>query len=322
MLRKILFTTVIAGLGWTGLGAESVGSGNEMYTFSMPESTLLFGTANELVRNTIGHAESIRAPFEVSANSGFFTYPSISSSGDLIAWGFFTKIEKAAKGTQTRSALGVYSLANQTWKTFGDPEDTGSIDVTSISPDNLHVAFVHEEEYTKNFERDLRILDLDDGVIRSIPHPSIWYRTTLSWSPDSKKIVMIIDQVSKSDPAVAIVDLQSGNVTTLGEGLGAAWSPSGEWIAYLDTTGEKCVLVHPDGTGKKVVAHLHQSVSSSEHFGWGGPVWSPDSKHLLVTEMMGDLRTFGIAELDMESGRIRTIKRPALPIFGWARNEM
>lgn len=321
MLRQILVTAMIAGLGWCSLGVGSVQSDNERATFSLPDSTLLFGTSNELVRNTLGDVESIRPPLEVSANYGFFTYPSQSANGDLISWGFFTKADKTVKETRTRSALGIYSRADHKWRTFGDLDDTGKIEATSISPDNLHVAFVHEEDHTKNYKRELRILDLNDGTIRGVPRPSIWYRATLSWSPDSKKIVIIINQTSKEDSLVAVLDLQSGNLTTLGEGIGAAWSPDGVWIAYFSASGENCLLVHPDGTGANIVASLRPSLFTSKRFGWGGPVWSPDSKHLLMTEMMGDLRTFEVAELDLESGRIRTAKRPALPIFGWVRNE-
>jgi len=320
MLRQILVTALIAGLGWCGLGVGSVQSDNETATFSLPGSTLLFGTSNQLVTNTPGRVESIRPPREVPANQGFFTYPSQSANGDLISWGFFTKAEKTVKATRTRSVLGIYSRTDQRWKTFGDLDDTGKIEATSISPDNLHVAFVHEEDHTKNYKRELRILDLNDGSIRSVPRPSIWYRTTLSWSPDSKKIAIIINQTSKKDPVLAVLDLQSDNLRTLGEGIGAAWSPDGVWIAYFSASGEKCMLVHPDGTGTTIVANLRQSLFTSTRFGWGGPVWSPDSKYLLMTEMMGDLRTFGVAELDLQRGRLRTVKRPALPIFGWVRN--
>jgi len=318
MFRGLVLAVVLAGIGLHAEGQHA--HDDTKASFSLLGSILLFGTYDEVAIATPGHVEGIRPGAEITANHGFFSYPSLSYKGGLITWGFFTKVEKTATGIRTRSALGVYSLANHKWKTFGDPDDTGSIDATSISSDNLHVAFVHEEDRKDNYKRDLRILNLNDGVIHGISHPSIWYRTTLSWSPDSKKIVLIINQVSREDPLVAVLNLQTGGIETLGEGIGAAWSPDGNWIAYYGASGEKCLLVHPDGTGTKVVARLHQSWFSSTRFGWGAPVWSPDGRHLLMTEMMGDLRTFGVAELDLENGRLRTIRRPALPIFGWARN--
>lgn len=291
--------------------AASLYAGDEKATFSLPGSTLLFGTYDELFSTMPGHIETIKPPVEITANHGFFVYPSISPRGDLIAWGFATQVKKEPKGYRARFALGVYSRANRIWKTYAESEGIQSIAATSFSPDGLHVAFVIE----KDEKKELSILDIDTGAMRNIPHPSMWHRTNLSWSPDSKNILLIINQPSKDSPSVAVLNTETGSVQSLGEGIGAAWSPIGEWIAYYDPSGERCLLVHPDGTGLKTVAKLQ---SSSKHFGWGGPVWSPDGKQLLVNEMKDDLRTLDVVLLDIESGRTKTEARAGLPVFGWA----
>jgi hypothetical protein len=310
MFRELIVATVVVGIGVHTGGQHA---DDTKASFSLPRSTLLFSTYDELVISTSDHIEAVRPPMEISANHGFFSYPSISQSGDLIAWGFATQTHKEATKYLTQYALGVFSRTNKKWTIYAGLDRIGRIEALSFSPDRLHVAFVNE----KDDKRELLILDLNSGAIRTIPHPGLWYRTSLSWSPDSKCIVMIINQASKDNPFVAILHLETSDLQTLTEGIGATWSPNGEWIALYDPSGEKCLIVHPDGTAMKTVAKLRETTFSSNHFGWGNPVWSPDSKRLLMTEIKGDLRSFDVDVLDLESGRIRTMKRDSLPIFGW-----
>lgn len=310
MLTKVILRSVLAGVG---LYAVSLYGGDAKATFSLPDSVLLFGTYDELLSAAPGGVQTIRPPVEIAANHGYFAYPSISQQGDLIAWAFATGIHKAGNhGAQF--ALGIYSQANRSWRIYDKLEGAGSIEATSFSADGLHVAFVGE----KDGKRQLSILDLASGDVRSAARASIWYRTTLSWSPDSEHVVMIMSQASRDNPVVAIVDLEAGGIKPLGEGIGASWSPNGEWIAYYDALGERCLVAHPDGTGAKVVANLRQSAFSAKHFGWGGPVWSPDSKQLLMSAMKGDLLTLDVVRVDIESGRMTTERRTGLPVFGWA----
>lgn len=285
-------------------------------TFSLPDSVLLFGSYDELQISLPGRVETIKPPVEVKANGGYLAYPSISPRGNLIAWGFATQIEKVPQIAcvlslcyQAQFTLGVYSLSNKVWKTYGQFDDLGT---ASFSPDGSHIALDTGRVPSKN----LLILDLGNGTLKEIPHPQLWYRTTLSWSPDSKSMVLIMTLPSKDNPLVSVLNLETGSVQSLDEGIGAAWSPTGNWIAYFDPLGERCLLVHPDGTELKTVTKLHQSLFSSKRFGWGGPVWSSDGKQLLVTEMNGGL-SFDVVLVDIESGQTTTEKRDGLPVFGW-----
>jgi hypothetical protein len=83
----------------------------------MPNSVLLFGRHNELQIAIAGRSDTIKPPSEVAANKGYFAYPSLSPRGNVLAWGFAR--EKDDSGHSLRFALGVFSLAERTWKTFG-----------------------------------------------------------------------------------------------------------------------------------------------------------------------------------------------------------
>ena len=60
-------------------------------------------------------------------------------------------------------------------------------------------------------------------------------------------------QRGEKNALVVVLDLKSGNVQPLGEGVNPTWSPTKDWISYYDPTGAKCLLVYPDGTGLKIV---------------------------------------------------------------------
>ena len=68
----------------------------------------------------------------------------------------------------------------------------------------------------------------------------------------------------------------------------------------------------------KVVKKLRQGLFSYRRFGWGGPVWSPDSRRLLLNEMKAGGPSLDTVLLDLESGRATTMAKNGWPIFGWA----
>ena len=279
-------------------------------TFSASDSVLLFARPYYDVRVvTPDHSLVIPPPVDVPANSGLFNYPSISRHGDFIAWGF------AVQGhpRPTRFALGVYSIAEQRWKMYGDFDDIGA---TAFSPDGSKIAFVAEESEKRPA---FHIFDVGTGKMTSVPHPTgIPERATIGWSPDGKRLVVETMKSEKSS-LIVVFDPGTGSAQPVGEGSDPAWSPTGEWIAYYDPSGKKCMLVHPDGTGTKVAKQGGGNVFFPREFVWG-LVWSPDGKKLLLNEMKGDWRYINIdvVLLDLETGRSTTKSRNGLPVFGWA----
>ena len=116
--------------------------------FSMPDSTLLFGTYDELRIVTPDRAAAIKPPIEVPANHGYFGYPSISPKGNLIAWGFAVGLRKDRPEHPARFALGVFSLTEQKWTTYGDFDEVGN---PVFSPDGSKIAFIASERSKSSF---------------------------------------------------------------------------------------------------------------------------------------------------------------------------
>jgi Tol biopolymer transport system component len=279
--------------------------------FSMPDSIVVFATYDEVRVVTPNGAETIKPPAEVGANHGYFAYPSISPRGDLIAWGFATGVQEK----RARFTLGVYSLAERKWKTYGDFDNIGA---TVFLSDGSKIAFVAMQQN----KRTLMIFDVAKETMTNAPYPKgMPEAASLSWSPDAKRLAVEIQRGEKNS-LVAVLDLDTGNVQTLGEGFNPAWSPNGEWIAYFDPAGAKCIVVHPDGTGAKVVKKVSQLLVSFRRFGWGGPVWSPDSRQMLLSEMKGDGDYIDVVLVDVGSGRETKKARNGLPVFGWANRTL
>lgn len=60
-----------------------------------------------------------------------------------------------------------------------------------------------------------------------------------------------------------------------------AWSPNGEWIAYVENCGLS--LIRPDGTGRRAI------LTAAGKYCLSGIAWAPDSQHLAVLKADFDL---------------------------------
>jgi Tol biopolymer transport system component len=280
----------------------------------MPNSALLFAEPyDDLTVVGPGGTEILRPPVDVKANGGYFVRPSISPKGDLVSWGFAIAND-ASRETLVRFAVGVYSTLQHKWTTYGDFD---MVTATSFSPDGSRIALTANLHGSDN--RELSVLELETGKIMRIKYVAA---VQPSWSPDGKKLAVNIQRGFDKDPILAVIDVDSGNVNTIAEGGGApAWSPSGEWIAYIGHSGERCMLVRPDGKGSKIVSEAKSTLFTYRKFGYA-VVWSPDGKTLLLNKLRNDAGKLDVVLVDIETGRSTTKLRNSAPVFGWvARRE-
>jgi Tol biopolymer transport system component len=128
------------------------------------------------------------------------------------------------------------------------------------------------------------------------------YAWSASPSPDGSQIVFIAG-VPPWETHLIVHTLGSGAQDTIKRNVlqpRAAWSPTGEWIAYTyfggDTwfehegrvtfVNDRVALVQPDGTDHPVVTGTVGSLV----FGGGGVNWSPDGEWLVAMSPFRDLR--------------------------------
>jgi hypothetical protein len=107
---------------WMLAGLAVVASAAGPKTFRMPDSVLLFGNYNEIRIVTAEGERLVRPPVDVKFNGGYFAFPSLAPSGEFVVWGFATESHVAWPDVRIHFALGVYSIAQQRWKTYGDFE--------------------------------------------------------------------------------------------------------------------------------------------------------------------------------------------------------
>ena len=77
--------------------------------------------------------------------------------------------------------------------------------------------------------------------------------------------------------------------------------------------------MHPNGTDRKDVIDWTRSRKTPRFF-VVGPVWSPDSKKILLNEL-ADLETLSvdIYAFDLGTSKVEPLFKNSRPILGWAK---
>lgn len=289
----------------------------------LPRASLLIGMPPSFLMVT-NERESLRLQPEYDqpeSRSGKAIYPSVSNDGKVVAYARL----KAGKPERV-VAISTYSAETDKHTDYAEGEYSGSI---AISPDASKLAFSASRQREDGpGDNHLHIIDLKTGQQTLGPEISQSWPAYISWSPDSHSLTY------SSSGEIRVWNSDTGKVLKIADGDLPVWSPSGEWIAYLQGTWDnmlgrvvftawawapRCFVVHPNGTGEKLLIDLPHKKNFPRILS-GPPVWSPDSSTILLNEAANvDTATVNVHSLDLKTHELKTVFKDSVRVLGWAK---
>jgi Tol biopolymer transport system component len=192
---------------------------------------------------------------------GTAIFPSVSRDGKLVAYA-------RVRAAEPRRVLAVstYSITEHKPTDYTEGDFAGAI---AITPDGSKLAYSPRNSGIGGANH-IHIIDLKTRQDTTGPEiPNSW-RDTASWSPDSKRLAYNFNFEMR------VWDSETGRVTSLGDGGALSWSPSGEWIAYFDSSGYEestsCSVIIPTVLVKEQYSN---SSNSSAEISCGGSRLAP-----------------------------------------------
>jgi hypothetical protein len=319
MRNRLLFVLLLVALLMLPCASQEQVKG----TFTLPDSVLLFQTSVPALPGEPLIVVSTTGAIVVQPRAGYWgqmgTVPALAPGADLVVWSLALPNDSNRKSL--KSVLGVYSLLDKSWKIYGD--FCAQVGSRVFSQDGTRVAFASQawsstgNGYCSNNPIILQILDIATGKLTPLPYNGVIFESArLGWSPDGKYLAGQIGTWADPTKQIVVIDVGSGTARIIAEGINPSWSPKGDWIAYEDDKGLKCILVHPDGTGAKVVLDLEKRFHGYRTF-IQGAVWSPDGEKLLLNEQKGDSGGIEVTMLDLASSKVTTECRNGAAVLGW-----
>lgn len=263
--------------------------------------------------------------------------PSISADGRIVAAARLVEGQFTTLRVRSTLVISTYSVITGEWTEYKDMTTLSG--PVAISPDGTRFACFTwgADEATWR----LRVVDIKNGsatTFRALPQ-RVSGMPQISWSPDSRRIVFddapeppatSTNTRDVSNPAVTskiyLLDLGTGAAQEIAEGWLPSWSPSGEWIAYFDyppqkhdrwpmniMVPERINLIHPDGTDSRVVGSWRAPWDDLRV----APVWSPDSKTILINRVRDEGDNMNIFLLDLATGEITRKFKKSPPVYAW-----
>lgn len=289
----------------------------------LPGAALLTGYSSNLSITTPGRTLDLT---EAGKDTGCL---SMSLDGTAVA------ACRSSGSKPEEDVISVFSVGSRRWTDYivVPVSSTGGI---AISPDGSRLAFVAQEGPRAPFRIHIADLKTKTETVGPEIGPFHW-GLHASWSPDGRRIAFdlnlnrspsnTIPMIPTLRPGIHILDLETGRISKIADGWSPAWSPSGEWIAFLCYSPDKeniglgasrpnanqACLVHPDGTGLKslVTVKIDDPLMDA-------PVWSPGSKSILLSKALDDLITKDIYLLDLSTLKMAKKFKGTPPVFGWA----
>jgi Tol biopolymer transport system component len=219
-------------------------------------------------------------------------------------------------------AITTYSAISDRHEDYSVGEYSGSV---AISPDATKLAYSATQQRDGGLgDNHLHVVDLRTGQQTLGPEVPFHAAVFASWSPDSRQLTYDFWN------EIRVWDTETGKIAKIADGNLPAWSPSGDWIAFFqssesDNNGpyglgrwpSRCLTVRPDGTDQRTLIDFFRIKKHPGPFA-APPVWSPDSKTILLNEWEDiDAGTVTIHALSIETLKLRTIFRHSLPVLGW-----
>jgi dipeptidyl aminopeptidase/acylaminoacyl peptidase len=290
-----------------------------------PKATLLMGYPPGSLIVTTGDTTS-----EVQAGGGdWYVTPSISADGRLIASARIADDVRPSPRPRPLLTIGIYFLSDKSWRDYRNLEILGG--KVAISADGSQLACITRR--VAQLPLRIQFLDLKTGAV-SIGPDSTTNAGDIAWSPDGRRIAFVrdVERPVKGEAipplrAIYVLDVETGTVLRIADGMSPSWSPSGEWIAFYDyqpgrdhvkrgwyaDNANRVSVIHPDGTTHKVLVTFHRDESLNLP-----PVWSPNSESILINKYHDyDSGTMDIYVLDLASQKLTKKFAKTLPIYGW-----